>query len=145
MMDFSSDINRQGTASNIDTSVIPMINVVFLILMFFLVAGRLQSIDAVGIDVPLSSTTEPIRGNDEVIELADHGMITWRGKPLQLEDLRSMADRRELAFPKKMIVLTSAGMRSASVLELIMVLKHNSVSSISLVTVNESELTAASI
>lgn len=138
------NMGQKGTGAGLDHNVIPMINVVFLILMFFLVAGHLQDIDATGIDIPLSNAVQPIRGNDETIILTQSGKITWRGKQMQMEALKVIADRTDMSLSEKVIVLTDAGTRSATVLELIMMLKRNGVGRISLVTVEKSEISAAS-
>lgn len=127
----------QGARAGIDHSVIPMINVVFLILMFFLVAGKFQGIDAAGIDIPLSSSVEPITGNNEVITLTDGGVIIWRDKQLKIEVLMALASSKEIAFPARVIVLTDAATRAAAVLELIEGLKDHGVHTISLVTVEK--------
>ncbi len=140
----SGNLTPRGTGAGLDHSVIPMINVVFLILMFFLVVGHLQGIDASGIEVPLSNVDEPVRGNEESIILAADGVITWRGQQMKVDALKSIADSSGISLPPKVVVLTDAATRSAAVLELIVTLKQTGVESVALVTVQKSERPAAS-
>ncbi|PIR31572.1 MAG: hypothetical protein COV36_08145 [Alphaproteobacteria bacterium CG11_big_fil_rev_8_21_14_0_20_44_7] len=69
-MDFGTHKKR-----SIEISTIPIINIVFLLLIFFIVQGTLRSTDVLPIDAPVSLSgsavvTEPLEiliGEDEVI------------------------------------------------------------------------------
>lgn len=58
-----------------DDNMIPLINIVFLMLIFFLVAGQISSQDSALFTAPQSSQENKLQESDFVILLAADGMI----------------------------------------------------------------------
>ncbi|PKM22310.1 MAG: biopolymer transporter ExbD [Gammaproteobacteria bacterium HGW-Gammaproteobacteria-14] len=72
--------------------VLPLINVVFLLLIFFMVAGKLAPSLPSDITPPDSQVTESI--SDEPMELVvrPDGSVLWREQPMQLADMPDRLD-----------------------------------------------------
>lgn len=72
---------------NADEGIIPLINVVFLLLIFFMLAGKLSQIDPFEVTPPESASESlPDAATLTVLVGAD-GRIAFDGKPLELDAL----------------------------------------------------------
>jgi len=78
-----------------DQRILPLINVVFLLLIFFMVAGRLTASDVFAIQPP-SSASEASPGSDLMVLVATDGRLALGGEPLERQAL-SAAVRERLA------------------------------------------------
>ena len=77
-----------------DHGLVPLINVVFLLLAFFMIAGQIQRSDAVRVAPPVSlSETVPAEQRLELVVVAD-GTVYFEGEAVVLEDLASAFRRR---------------------------------------------------
>ena len=77
-----------------DHGLVPLINVVFLLLAFFMIAGQIQRSDAVRVAPPVSiSETVPAEQRLELVVVAD-GTVFLEGKAVPLEELASAFGRR---------------------------------------------------
>jgi len=81
-------------ARNDDDRILPLINVVFLLLIFFMIAGRLSATDPFTIDPPISASSgEPGERSLLVLVGAD-GRVALNGQEVAPEALeRAVADR----------------------------------------------------
>lgn len=73
-----------------DDNLIPLINVVFLMLIFFMVAGQIQRSDPVGITLPNSINNQVLekqQDNHAELLIAETGALYLDGQPLSLEKL----------------------------------------------------------
>ena len=83
-----------------DQRIMPLINVVFLLLIFFMVAGQLSKTDPVKIEPPLSaSETEPGAREIQVL-IAPDGRLLLGGEEIGAGDLSArlgamLTDRRD--------------------------------------------------
>jgi len=80
-----------------DASVLPLINVVFLLLVFFMVAGRLSGGDPFEVTPPESGTEGPAATAPMRVLLAADGRLalgTWQG--VALAELRERGGARKL-------------------------------------------------
>tara|TARA_B100001123_G_scaffold13872_2_gene15847 strand:+ start:74 stop:475 length:402 start_codon:yes stop_codon:yes gene_type:complete len=79
-----------GRARNDDERILPLINIIFLLLIFFMLAGQLQAVGGLEID-PAVSTIEAETGDrDRMVELASDGRIALDGESL---DRQALAER----------------------------------------------------
>lgn len=62
-----------------DQSVLPLINVVFLLLIFFMVAGTLAAIDPFAVAPPVSDSEGPVEPGEIVVLLASDGRLALNG------------------------------------------------------------------
>jgi biopolymer transport protein ExbD len=70
-----------------DQRVLPLINVVFLLLIFFMVAGQLSKTDAVKIEPPLSDSKKEAAEPPLQILITSDGRIVLGGKETTLDAL----------------------------------------------------------
>lgn len=74
-----------------DNSVIPLINVVFLMLIFFMVAGQIQKSDPIKVTPPNSiNETRPERDPDAMIVMGANGDIYLNDTLVQLENIEQL-------------------------------------------------------
>lgn len=85
-MKFSAQ--TQHRQPNQDDSVIPLINVVFLMLIFFMVAGQVQRSDVVKLEPP--SSRSEIKMTDKPLEIlvADKAQLYLDNQPTALDSLK---------------------------------------------------------
>ena len=88
-MRFASSTSKSG-----EERVLPLINVVFLLLIFFLLAGRLAATDPFPVEAPLSLGGERIGGHDLVIHVGADGSLAFNGAVLSEAGLRSAIAHR---------------------------------------------------
>lgn len=58
-----------------ELSLVPMINVIFLMLIFFVIAGKIENIDILPVDIPLSEQSSEVSLGKEIITLGRHDEI----------------------------------------------------------------------
>lgn len=74
-----------------DHGLVPLINVVFLLLAFFMIAGQIQRSDVVRVAPPVSfSETVPAEQRLELVVVAD-GTVYFEGEAVPLEALASVS------------------------------------------------------
>lgn len=78
-----------------EDGLLPLINIVFLLLIFFMVVGRLSAVDPFPIDPPASSSHAPAPADqDSLVALGPQGRLALDGIEMTEEDLLSaLADR----------------------------------------------------
>lgn len=95
----------QQRRSNSDDNMIPLINIVFLLLIFFMVAGHIQKRPDAAIDVPTLNHLETPANLQHFIEINAEGVVSMNEEimtPLQLARVLASAE----APPSSVIDLT---------------------------------------
>jgi len=77
----------RGTSSGVDDGVIPMINIVFLLLVFFMVAGTIQPPDPIDTRPPSSERDGEMPSASRVLHLGADGTLALDGERLILSEL----------------------------------------------------------
>ena len=75
------------TKDSDDTNLIPLINIVFLILIFFLIATVIRPFTAKDIKLATTSSEEGLHRLTHHLVIDKQGQLTGKGKPLALSDL----------------------------------------------------------
>ncbi|KZD04865.1 ExbD/TolR family protein [Oceanibaculum pacificum] len=70
-----------------DEGVIPLINIVFLLLIFFMLAGKLTQADPFQVTPPPSASTDLPEAVPNTILVGADGQLAFAGKPVELEAL----------------------------------------------------------
>ncbi|NQY87172.1 MAG: biopolymer transporter ExbD [Colwellia sp.] len=74
-----------------DDALIPLINIVFLLLIFFMVAGSIQPSVPVDVDHPIASNIDnPIKALPVQILLTKNNEIYWNNKQISLTELQQV-------------------------------------------------------
>ena len=97
--------------SNSDSNMIPMINIVFLLLIFFMIAGQIKPITQPDIEIPVADIDKSLQISPLRVEMNNSNQLIMNGEVIQLETLQNqlskytgdepeitlIADRRVLA------------------------------------------------
>ena len=81
-MQFARPESRK-TAEN----TLPLINIVFLLLIFFMIAGRLAEPDPLGVTPPVSASERPPGERDIEVHIAAGGQMALEGETIEAADL----------------------------------------------------------
>jgi len=106
-----------------ELSLIPLINVIFLLLIFFLVAGTYSTVDKTVIDIPDAETSfEMEEGNFNKIQimLSKKGIITFNNKEVTMRMLEKDIEFYIKKNPKINVVIKADQNLEASLLISIM-------------------------
>ncbi len=82
-----------------DDRILPLINVVFLLLVFFMLAGRLAVSDPFPVQPPASISAASERAGDVVVHVASDGALAVNGVTVGLNDLAAMIPSRPQGNP----------------------------------------------
>ncbi|MCI5050536.1 MAG: biopolymer transporter ExbD [Rickettsiales bacterium] len=83
------DIERHNKPMR-EISLVPLINVVFLLLIFFLVAGTIEKVDMIPVDLPVAASGQILDEGHIQIILGRYGEVILNDNPIQLSDLPIM-------------------------------------------------------
>jgi len=72
---------------NPEDSLIPMINIVFLLLIFFMVAGQISARESESIEPPISSSERSLERENWVIQINSQQTLLLNGEPIELKEL----------------------------------------------------------
>ncbi|MEQ8397489.1 biopolymer transporter ExbD [Thalassobaculum sp.] len=101
-------------AANEDDRVLPLINVVFLLLIFFMVVGSLSATDPFAIAPPQSSNGEPGDPKDIVLLIGTDGRLALDGRVLEAASLKSAMTERLVDAPAQEVHVKADGAAAAT-------------------------------
>ena len=96
-----------------EEGVIPLINIVFLLLIFFMLAGTLSASDLFEVAPPESASEEPAGESEMVVLLAADGRLALDGRHVAESDLRQQVAARLKASPGIHVRLKADGATTA--------------------------------
>lgn len=79
--------------------ILPLINIVFLLLSFFLIAGQITKTNPIEISPPNSVSERPDRPNDATVQIDADGTLTINGVEAHEPDLAMLFAEREADVP----------------------------------------------
>ncbi len=88
-----------------EISMVPLINVVFLLLIYFLVAGTLDKIEIITIDPPDAESGKILDEGHIVILLGKYDEVILDDELVTMDDLVPMITQKLEAYPDKIITL----------------------------------------
>ncbi|MFP4181553.1 MAG: ExbD/TolR family protein [Thiohalospira sp.] len=123
----------QTTPRDTEDHILPLINIVFLLLIFFMVAGALTAPEAVEVDPPASEVDgeEPERDADTLYLTAD-GELSLGEERVELDDLTAAVGERE-----ELLLRADAGAEGLRVVEVMRALREAGLKRVRLVTRKE--------
>lgn len=71
-----------------DDNMIPLINIVFLMLIFFMVAGHIEKTDNLNVELPLSTSNTEISDQEIKLYIDNSGQMQLDAQPITESDLR---------------------------------------------------------
>lgn len=105
--------NRPTRRRSDDDSVLPLINVVFLLLIFFMVAGRLSASDPFRISPPRSASEAAVDIEEMLILVGADGRIALDGTELDAATLAKTVGERIAEAPETPVQLKADGRAEA--------------------------------
>ncbi|MEM6691458.1 MAG: biopolymer transporter ExbD [Planctomycetota bacterium] len=96
-------MTRRQATEDITINLTPMIDVVFLLVIFFLVGSKFREAESrIQVDVPTANTMSPMmRGPDEQIVTVDsRGGVFLADQPIALADLANQMRQAVAAYPR---------------------------------------------
>jgi biopolymer transport protein ExbD len=124
--------------SSTDDGVIPLINVVFLMLIFFMIAGQIQRSDAVAITPPNSISEIKKVEEPYIVLMRFDGALYFQDQPLEqqqlVEELSRLLTTTEQPDQIKLLVKADAQLPVDKLKSLLKVLKSSGLQHVSLAT-----------
>lgn len=118
-----------------EASLVPLINVVFLLLIFFLVAGRIEKVDPVPVDVPVADSGKLVETGEITILLSTHEVIVLNDQLVTLQEVQPMLAGLLRSNPNRVITLKAeARLPATRLLELMEEIKAAGGKNVSLAT-----------
>ncbi len=134
------DTASKRRSSNSDDNLIPLINVVFLMLIFFMVAGHIEASDGVDISPPTSRNEADINLDKLKVVVSSDSKTFVEGKELSAQELTDRLNHyidmfSEAENNKAVVELKADNQLTAEALqEVLMLIKSAGINHISLVT-----------
>lgn len=119
-----------------DANVLPLINVVFLLLIFFMLVGRMASLEELEVQPPESVSEDPMAAGDVRVAVAADGSILLGGEAVSADVLLGRIEERLAEEPgMQLSLMGDAAADSRELVTLMERLRATGVERIQLVTV----------
>lgn len=121
--------------ARLDLNLLPMINVVFLLLIFFMVAGRVEKIDIFEVEPPISSTSRERTSYNSVVYLHQDGRIAVNDDVVEKDNLPTIIATLYIDNPTQEITVKSdAEVPAENLLYVMNVIESSGGQNVSLIT-----------
>ena len=122
---------------NEDDRILPLINVVFLLLIFFMLAGRLAATDPFQIDPPVSASEGLVTVEDLLVQVGVDGRLALNGEEMGEDALGAAVAERiseNGAAPAPVRLKADGTVEAARVVAIMEILRGAGVESVQLLT-----------
>ena len=135
-MRFEPPVRRKSD----EEMILPLINVVFLLLIFFMLAGRFVAADALQIEPPKSVSEGLVDGRDMIVSVAADGQIALDGELIEEPSLISRVAKRIAEDAATPVRLKADGQTdSTRVVTVMEILRDAGVDRLKLLTIPKAE------
>ena len=122
-------------AARLDDAVLPLTNVVFLLLIFFMLAGRMAAPSPLGVTPPHSTSRAPADQQGIEISLAADGRVALDDQPIKDDALEKAVRQRLQQRPHTPVRLRAdAGLATSRVVQMMNLLRAAGAHRLRLVT-----------
>jgi biopolymer transport protein ExbD len=129
---------EQARARNEDERILPLINVVFLLLIFVMLTGTIAATDPFAIDPPTSASEGPAAAQDMLVQIGADGRLALDGQVMDEAALAAAVAERSAASEHRALRLKADGRSEAArVVALMERLQGAGVTRLTLLTVPE--------
>jgi biopolymer transport protein ExbD len=124
-MSFSMEIESNKKKRR-EISLVPMINIIFLMLIFFIVSGKIQHVNVLPIDIPLSEQISGVALGEAVITLGKRDEILAGDDVMfSMEDVGLWIEKRIKKEPaSRFTVKADADMDATKLIELMQIMER---------------------
>lgn len=105
---------RQRHRPNEDDRILPLTNVIFLLLIFFMLVGHLSSTDKLAIQPPHSSSDTPAHNTGLLVQVNAQGALALGGNPVQPARLKTAVHNYMQTHPDGKVRLKADGLVDAA-------------------------------
>lgn len=113
----------------------PLINLVFLLLIFFLVTGTIEKFDVIPLELPVADSGKILDEGHIVIVVGTHGEVIVNDEFIQLSQLKSLVAEMLESNPRKIISLKADARSDAKMMiEVMNILRQAGGQNLSLIT-----------
>lgn len=127
---------EKTSAKSLDEKIIPMINVIFLLLMFFMVAGDLSEVVRQDIILP-DSASDQISGKDEfLLVMTNEGELFWQDQLVAINQLQGIFSSSVMKTPSRLRLKADARAKAVHLVPVLEELTRLGVGRVALVTMN---------
>jgi biopolymer transport protein ExbD len=127
----------EQSIKRIDEKIIPMINIIFLLLMFFLIMGNISELVREDVIPPRSSSAGVLVSAPAQWILARDGTIIMQEQEMRLNQVVAWLAAPGNSLPKRVVLRVDGGAMSGALLPLMDLMRDHGVDKISLVTIND--------
>ena len=127
----------EHSAKRIDEKIIPMINIIFLLLMFFLIMGNISELVREDVIPPRSASAGISLGAPAEWILARDGTIILHEQEMQLDQVFAWLATPGNSLSKRVVLRVDGGATSGTLLPLMDLMRDHGVEKIALVTIND--------
>lgn len=121
---------------NDEERILPLINVVFLLLIFFMLAGRIAATDPFEVTPPSSTSETPAGSKDILVVMGADGRLALDGETVRREALQaSVAERLTERNPARVRFKADSRAEAAEVVAVMEILREAGVERLKLLTV----------
>lgn len=126
---------RQKRRSDPDERILPLTNVVFLLLIFFMLVGRLASPTPFEIEPPDSVSETPVRGQGIEIQITADGRLALDGTVLPSDEFKAaVAERLREGRTTPVRLKADGAVAATQVVDAMHILRDAGVEDLALVT-----------
>lgn len=131
---------EQRRPDNSEERILPLINVVFLLLIFFMIAGSMTVTEPFAVEAPQSASTGETAPEPLSILFAGDGRLALQGEPLSRPELLQRIGQRLSADPETPVQLKADNSAQGNhVVQLLEELHQAGVEKLRLITVAEGQ------
>ncbi|UHD14854.1 ExbD/TolR family protein [Thiocapsa bogorovii] len=132
-------LKRPKPAADSEANLIPLINVVFLLLIFFMLAGRLAPTDSAALAPPRSDSPQSARATPLILLVDRTGQMSLDGELLEETTLAERVAERLANGPPHLQIKADATLEALRVVELLDRLRAAGAEDIDLLTLAREE------
>lgn len=96
---------RHATKDEPEINITPMLDIVFIMLIFFIVTTTFIRETGVEVDKPTALTTEPRPQGNVLIAIRSNDEIWMNGQQIELSDVRTQVERARAENPEGSVIL----------------------------------------
>lgn len=134
-----NDLRPLKRQNNSDDNLIPLINIVFLLLIFFMIAGKIEQIHDAGINLPSASETKAAIAQPITLQLSLNNDIRLNNQLLQPQQLPQKLAQLLSEHPANIAVRADKQLAYRDVDKVLSILRGAGFTSIKLFTLTASE------
>ena len=123
------------TKSDQDSSIIPLINVVFLILVFLIIAGQIANSDVYQVEIPQSLSQSDPKHEVLVLIINTDSQMFLDNEAVEMNELTGMLEKRSQAtLEPQVLIKADAGLLVADLRPILAKLKAAGLTRVSMAT-----------